>query len=119
MNTDSISYVLIVAVTGMVIVFIFLAFLSVLMPLIRRVLGDQDPGAGAAQGSVSERGESGRGAGGGDTPLWVYAAAAAFLQAEERGAASSTVWVSTRSTGYDPWTAGGLSGRSEQTRNAV
>jgi Na+-transporting methylmalonyl-CoA/oxaloacetate decarboxylase gamma subunit len=137
-NTDSIGYILIVAVSGMVIVFIFLTFLSVLMPAIRRLLGDgeagnarvesEPPGSNGGGPRSSKKDvspdttkpeDSERGRPAPATPLWVYAAAAAFLQAEERGAASSSVWVATRPGGYDPWIAAGRADRGGGTRSSA
>lgn len=110
------SYAVAVAIAGMVIVFVFLAFLSVLMAVITRVLGDRPE---TRREGEKERADTGTGKGsqaqspeGGTPPRWVLAAAAAFLDAEERGSASSSAWVSTRATVGDPWIAGRTGGES-------
>ncbi len=110
------SYAVLVAIAGIAIVFVFLAFLSVLMTVITRVLGDR-PETGREGGREDAEKGSGKGpkkqpSAGGGLPQWALAAAAAFLDAEERGSASSSAWVSTRTTMQDPWIAGRTGGES-------
>jgi Na+-transporting methylmalonyl-CoA/oxaloacetate decarboxylase gamma subunit len=110
-NPETIRYALIVAVVGMAIVFIFLAFLSVLMAVITRILGDRPvpPEEQPAEGGQKPKSAGNAPQG---TPVWVYAAAAAYLDLEDRGSASSKAWVATRSHGTDAWIAGRTGGES-------
>jgi Na+-transporting methylmalonyl-CoA/oxaloacetate decarboxylase gamma subunit len=105
------SYTLIVAVVGMAIVFVFLAVLSVLMTVTTRIRGDRPKTPEDEPAEADKRSRPGSGGAHG-TPLWVYAAAAAYLDLENRGSASSKAWVATRSEGTDAWTAGRTGGES-------
>ena len=94
MDISAYGYVIIAAVLGMAIVFLFLWFLSGLMSLIRRVFSEREP-AGAPSGGAAIPEEADR---------WLVAAAVAFLEAEERDRAPDpTPWVAGRAHHEDPW----------------
>ena len=117
MNPETMNYTLVVAVVGLVIVFVFLAFLSVLMTVITRILGDRPktPEDHPAETDGEKESKTGGTPG---AALWVYAAAAAYLDLEDRGSASSRAWVATRNEGTDAWIAGRTGGESfEVVRN--
>jgi Na+-transporting methylmalonyl-CoA/oxaloacetate decarboxylase gamma subunit len=109
------TYALLVAGVGIVTVFLFLTLLSLIMTAITRLLGAETeastaPGttaagtrrgreaAGAHEYRVADRTERADrgGAEPPHPPAWVYAAAAAYLESEERDAVSSTPWVASR-----------------------
>ncbi|WP_146049476.1 OadG family protein [Alkalispirochaeta sphaeroplastigenens] len=89
--SDSFGYALVTAGVGMMIVFVFLLFLSAVMMVLRALLMDRPAGGGggAAQDGATgaEEGESGAGgafvSGEGGVPRWAIAGAVAYLEAEE------------------------------------
>lgn len=106
------TYALVVAGVGIVTVFLFLTLLSLIMTATTRLLGAETETSGAAAEAATavrqSRTTGAAGARGTDPsaergqsepshrPAWVYAAAAAYLESEERDAVSSRPWVATR-----------------------
>lgn len=78
MNHETFSYTLFTAGFGMLVVFFFLALLSVLMVVIKRAFDDRRTTEPTAPAAVPSD-ESAR-----DLPRWVTAAVVAYLAVEER-----------------------------------
>lgn len=89
MSVDSPLYTILTAGFGMVIVFFFLAFLSVLMVVINRLAGERTRPAAESPRAASVVAAA--------APDWVMAGAVAFLLAEERDAAHPALpWIQRR-----------------------
>ena len=94
MNVEAYSYVVVAALVGMGVVFVFLIILSVLMVVIRFFFdGTAEERAAARRGPVRDEaaGDTSGGVGAGadvtdssGVPRWAVAGALAYLTAEER-----------------------------------
>lgn len=108
MNVEVYSYSLITTVLGMLVVFLSLSALSVMMVVLKRIFsGDEKKGGGrrtektearkAKPGKVEQTGS------GQQLPVWVRAAVAAYLSAEqEPDRPSADPWNAVVNQ-YDPW----------------
>jgi hypothetical protein len=91
------SYTILAAILGMLVVFGFLWFLSILMSVLVKVFADKKPEvktvfAVSVKGTASD---------------WVFAAAAAFLSEEElECSVSAESWGPGNSEKSDPWVHG-------------
>ena len=104
MNTEPYTYVILVALVGMAIVFVFLTILSLLMTAIRAAFHER---AGAPAPTAEESAKKGDAD---EVPLqyqgnrWLIAAVAAYLDLEELDSRSDPApWVAGRSLQTDPW----------------
>lgn len=92
MSPDAYTYTLFAALFGMTIVFVFLAGLSVLMIVIKRVFGER---SGRVQRPLQQSSPPPDAA----PPPWVAAAVVAFLIAEERSATGqASPWTQRRTS---------------------
>ena len=105
MNTQSYGYVILVALIGMGIVFVFLTILSLLMTAIQSVFRERDGAQATPLSAAPEDSESDE-----LVPVqyrgnrWLIAAVAAYLDLEELDSRSDpSPWVSGRSVHTDPW----------------
>lgn len=101
MNSEAYGYVVLVAILGMSIVFLFLWFLSGIMSAIKLIFGVREhPGTAG----VTTTDEPARGLAKHDDQTWIIATVTAFLDAEERERASDPgPWIAGRPAHGDPW----------------
>ena len=104
MNIEAYSYTVLSSFLGITIVFVFLAFLSVFMVLIKKLFDDKSTEteiAVAAAAAVS----SGKGSevlNEADETGWITAAVAVYLE-EEDSPRSALSWVPGEKEKSDPW----------------
>lgn len=111
MNTEAYNYVLISALLGMGVVFIFLWVLSLIMSWIKLLFGEKpQKGLGtpvAETAAVASSTNIAAGTSNGkdeSVPVWVFAAVAAYLIEEElESQRSAESWAPVAAVGSDPW----------------
>jgi Na+-transporting methylmalonyl-CoA/oxaloacetate decarboxylase gamma subunit len=110
MNIEVFSYSVQASILGMVIVFSTLVILWIFMIILKRLF-DRPPGSGDASGetlpkaapSAAERGPAVCAPAPGETGLWLAAAVAAYLAAEDAQAPSPGAWLPSGGAYPDPW----------------
>jgi Na+-transporting methylmalonyl-CoA/oxaloacetate decarboxylase gamma subunit len=104
MNTETIIYSVLATILGMAVVFGFLAFLSLMMGVLKRAFGEGRAPAAAAPAAPAPAARKKDGGAG-----WLIAAVAAFLAVEEEEyfPYSAEVWKSSPADRVSPWILGG------------
>ncbi len=103
MNTETMIYSVFATVLGMAVVFGFLAFLSLMMGVMKRTF--KDPGATAPTKAAPAPAAAGKSTG---SAGWLIAAVATFLAIEEEEyfPYSAEVWKSSPADRVSPWIVG-------------
>ncbi len=103
MNIESYPYSIFAAILGMLVVFIFLGFLSLMMAFLKRIFKEKmlKTGKDAKTAGDSQKAEN--------RPEWIIAAVSAYMAVEEEEfyPPSAGAWRAGKSEQENPWVLGG------------
>ena len=101
-NIEAFSYSVLTSIMGMIVVFAFLTFLSLMMVVIKRIFDRPAGQPAAGQAENKEKNSTAENNKSGESTDWIIAAVSAFIEDEDQPR-SAMSWLPPVNEKTDPW----------------